>query len=114
MEKEEGGRAMSIECETCADRNCTCGDCGAKQIVLPVADYEQLRIYIVSLEASRRDLMGSNEELYEKIGALERGQEDLQRKLDFYREILRASQRRPSHLKRFFKFVAGRRSRTDP
>lgn len=84
MEKEEGRRAMSIECETCADPNCTCGDCGAKQIMLSVEEHQRLREYVVALEASRRDLMGRNEELYEKIGALERGQEDLQKGLEVY------------------------------
>lgn len=40
-------------------------------------DNNRLRNYACALEASRRDLMGLNEELREKIGALERGQEDL-------------------------------------
>lgn len=39
--------------------------------------------YALALEATRRDLMSGNEELREKIGALERGQVELQNTLCF-------------------------------
>lgn len=65
---------MSVnQCETCSDPTSTCGDCGAKQVLLLEEDYNRLREYIVALERTRADLWGSNEELREKIGALERG-----------------------------------------
>jgi len=50
-------------------------------------DNQRLKEYAVALEATRRDLMGLNEELREKIGALERGQEDLQKGLEVYGRV---------------------------
>lgn len=40
-------------------------------------EYDKLRTYCMALERSRADLWGVNEELRNKIAALERGQEDL-------------------------------------
>lgn len=41
-------------------------------------DHDRLREYAMTLEMARRDLWGANEELREKISALENGQLDLQ------------------------------------
>lgn len=42
-------------------------------------EFIKLQEYCVALETTRRDLMGINEDLREKILALERGQEDFQK-----------------------------------
>lgn len=41
-------------------------------------DYERLRLHCLALENGRRDLMSANQEAHDKIGALERGNLDLQ------------------------------------
>lgn len=54
---------------------------------LKVEDYNRQREYCVALERTRTDLMSVNEELREKIGALERGQEELIKVLVRIRDV---------------------------
>lgn len=65
------------DCYCKVDRDSRCGDCGTMYIMLTNEEIARDNEHRVSLEATRRDLMGLNEELREKIGALERGQDDL-------------------------------------
>lgn len=77
-------------------------------------DNQRLKEYAVALERTRADLWGSNEELREKIGALERGQEDLEQRIFFYKEIFRTTMNRDNWLKRLMRLGGRRRNRTDP
>ena len=47
-----------------------------------VKEYQTLLENMVALEHTRADLMGVNQELREKIGALERGQEELLKQIE--------------------------------
>ena len=54
-------------------------------------EFLTIKEYSVALERSRADLMGSNEELRDKIKSLEHGQEDLVIRCELYRRAMVAA-----------------------
>lgn len=55
---------------------------------IPIRMHEELKEYVLSLEATRRDLWSANEELRKKILSLEGGQSDLLDDLEALKALL--------------------------
>ena len=69
-------------CWCTTNRDSNCGDCGRAQIILTTEEFQKIQEYRVALESTRADLLGANQELRDKINALEKGQADLIERLN--------------------------------